>query len=1233
MNLPALLSILGLICYSALLYVILSSPQAAKGKIRRRFFGSLSVMVAWQIAALVVSLARRVPVAIAGYQAMSVIICVFGVAYLLFIRAFLGLRSPRHWVLGGTLFCVVIVVLFFIAPQGIYESVYWNTTTDFYLPAFGPLVPLLVIPYFGMLIHAAILLLQRYRHVQRSITRNRIRYVLLGWCIIVLGAFANLVPSLKPYPLDLLANVINAALTAYAIFRYRLLDINIVVRQGLAYSLPTSIIAIGYFLIILIVEKLSRGVVGGQAFLISVLVAAITAVAAQPLRDRAQLWVDRLFFRDRYDAQRVLQELSELATATLDIEKVTEMLLDRLTTRMRIAQAGLMLRESGVVRFHLVAKKGYLDIDYPTTLGADDLIVHWLTNRKQPVTREDLEADPELYAAAVRQNQALETVQTQLFVPLIAHNTLIGILVLGPKRSKTPYSQDELLVLTTLANQVAIAIENARLYSEAQEEIAERTEAQLTLREREAALQRRTARLELLREVDEAILEARDLEEIVAMALQRTRELLGCDGAELVALDLGPQQIELTQPGTPRAQESTTESPTTSERCDPDDQALRRQLLAGDAYVAEDLHAIPAASLPDRQLRATGGRSAMLVPVRRLDDGKIETMILSSSQRRDFSAEEEEIGKDVAHSLALVIRHTQMRREIRERAEALEQQLARVRLFNEITRAIAARYDLDSILSVVAHRLQGDFADVATIWLEATEVSAPTESRTPHGPTKIEGDPLVRMVTSIATSRLQPIWRGETAYLEDLNRVDAPVFRHVVQNVAVRSVVVVPLVVDGTVLGFMVNARRAPDAFRSVERDFLNGLGEHVALAIHQTQLHEEVEAAYQELRETQRAVMQQERLRALGQMASGIAHDINNAITPIPLYLALIERNADLTGKTMGYLETIQVAVRDIEETVRRMRQFYRERDEGELLPVDVNQVVVQAMELTRPRWSDVPQGKGITIRLATRFQRDLPLVMGNEAEIRQAIINLILNAVDAMPTGGSLTLRTGERRGSQPEVFIEVTDTGVGMEEATQARAFEPFFSTKGARGSGLGLAIVYGTMQRHEGAVELDSAPGAGTTMRLILPIGDVVSHRAAAETTPSTRVLKVLCIEDEPLVREALQEVLASEGHLVDVAANGKVGLKAFRAAHRSDRPFDVVFTDLGMPDMDGRTVAKEIKKQAPQTPVIMLTGWGHRLHAEGDLPSGVDLVISKPPSVETLTEALVEVLAGEDTTRL
>jgi CheY-like chemotaxis protein/anti-sigma regulatory factor (Ser/Thr protein kinase) len=315
---------------------------------------------------------------------------------------------------------------------------------------------------------------------------------------------------------------------------------------------------------------------------------------------------------------------------------------------------------------------------------------------------------------------------------------------------------------------------------------------------------------------------------------------------------------------------------------------------------------------------------------------------------------------------------------------------------------------------------------------------------------------------------------------------------------------------------------------------------------------------------------------------------------------------------------------------------EFYRRRkDNDQLRLIQINLLAQQVIELTSPVWRDISQSRGVEVAIQTRFEESLPELFGNESELREALTNIILNALDALPKGGRIILSTrlahspnAPSSGQKPShLILEVIDNGIGMDEATRQRCLEPFFSTKRERGgSGLGLAMVYGAVERHEGHIEIQSEVDQGTTFRLILPMREPAKPKVPAslpvEKTASS--LRLLCIDDEPLLRELLKEMLEFYHHDVQTADGGRAGLEMFEKARRSSQPFDAVITDLGMPDLNGRQVAEKIKADDPGTPIIMLTGWGTMLEERGDGAAQVDAMLSKPPGVDELVEALTRV---------
>jgi PAS domain S-box-containing protein len=587
-----------------------------------------------------------------------------------------------------------------------------------------------------------------------------------------------------------------------------------------------------------------------------------------------------------------------------------------------------------------------------------------------------------------------------------------------------------------------------------------------------------------------------------------------------------------------------------------------------------------------------------------------------------------------------IVGASKIARDISERKaqeHKFQAQLERLNLLQQITRAMGERQDLASIFQVVIGTLTDqlpidfgcvclynppdDFLTVACVGPQNSEV-AERLGLVEKSRLKIDNNGLSRCV------------RGQLVYEPDVSQVFYPLPQRLAST-GFRSIVIAPLVVESHVFGVLIVARRLPQGFSSGECEFLRQLTEHTALAAQQADTYGALQRAYEDLRQTQQAVMQQERLRALGQMASGIAHDINNAISPIMIYTdVLLDKEPGLSPRARDFLQTIQQAISDVADTVSRMREFYREREpQLQLAPVQLNVLVRQVLDLTRARWSDMALRRGAVIEVSTALADNLPNVMGVESEIREALTNLVLNAVDALPSGGKITLRTRVADGASNStggaasnrVYVEVIDTGLGMDESTRERCLEPFFTTKGEQGTGLGLAMVYGTAQRHGAEVEIESALGRGTTVGLSFPLpstGPAASLQPQAANLRSVH-LRILLVDDDLVLLKSLRDALEGDGHTVVAANGGQAGIDAFVASRDNGESFSIVITDLGMPYIDGRKVAAAVKTASPTTPVVLLTGWGQRLSIEGDVPPHVDRVLSKPPKMAQLRTTLIE----------
>jgi PAS domain S-box-containing protein len=562
----------------------------------------------------------------------------------------------------------------------------------------------------------------------------------------------------------------------------------------------------------------------------------------------------------------------------------------------------------------------------------------------------------------------------------------------------------------------------------------------------------------------------------------------------------------------------------------------------------------------------------------------------------------------------------------------LKVQLERMHLLDRTTQAIGAHQDLRKVFEIVLRNLEENLGvEFACLCLYQAE----PELLTVHsvGDRSLDVGRQIGIVEGahieVDPDSLARCVSGDLVQESDISGSRSS-FPARLASAGLTSFVAAPLQGENEVFGMLVVAKTRSESFSGDDCEFLRQLSSHVALAAQQARLYGALQAAYQDLRQTQQTVMQQERLRALGQIASGIAHDINNALSPAALYAqSMLEHEANLSERARGHLAVIQRAIDDVARTVQRMRAFYMPRGlELTLSPLDANQVITQVIDLTRARWSNMPQERGAVVLVNTELEPGLAPILGAENEVRDALTNLLLNAVDALPDGGIITFRTRmDRRDGL--VIVEVEDNGVGMSETTRSRCLEPFFTTKGERGTGLGLPMVFGMAQRHGAELEIDSELGHGTTMRVIFPAaptGDTVRERALQD---QPHAMRLLLVDDDPLLLRSLRDALELDGHEVITAEGGQAGIDTFADAQRAAQRIDVVITDLGMPYVDGRKVAARIRQLSDQVPIIMLTGWGHRLIATDDAPEHVDRVLSKPPKMMELRAALAD-LAGSRT---
>jgi signal transduction histidine kinase/uncharacterized protein YigA (DUF484 family) len=427
----------------------------------------------------------------------------------------------------------------------------------------------------------------------------------------------------------------------------------------------------------------------------------------------------------------------------------------------------------------------------------------------------------------------------------------------------------------------------------------------------------------------------------------------------------------------------------------------------------------------------------------------------------------------------------------------------------------------------------------------------------------------------------------------------------------------VPLRAHGTLIGVLTVGDAAGRVFTAAEIGLLQAFADQAALAIDNAQLFERVQRAYDELSKAHTQLIRGETLRAVGELAAGVAHHLNNLLAVILGRIQITLRRSQ-APELQRDLRPAEQATLDGAEVVKRLSRFSRGHPEPTIVPVDLNELVEDVVELTRPRWQNELAARGVRVETILELG-SVPMVAADPPSVREVLVNLILNAVDALPSGGSIVLRTWA---TAEGVHCSVRDDGIGMSAEIRRRVLEPFFTTKGVKSTGLGLSVNYGIIQRHGGELTIDTEEGAGTTVTFRLPVAKRRPRPSAPAPAPAVAPLHVLLIDDEADVRSVIADMLGEDGHRVTQVSGGPEAL----ALLARDGRVDLVLTDLGMLGMNGWEVAHAVKALYPSTVVGLVTGWDEGLGPKPVEPAQVDLVVRKPVTQATLRDAIAQARA-------
>jgi len=438
-----------------------------------------------------------------------------------------------------------------------------------------------------------------------------------------------------------------------------------------------------------------------------------------------------------------------------------------------------------------------------------------------------------------------------------------------------------------------------------------------------------------------------------------------------------------------------------------------------------------------------------------------------------------------------------------------------------------------------------------------------------------------------------------------------------------ESLISAPLTWSGEVIGVITLRSTKARQFVQDDLDILTIITRQTADAIENAKLFQSLEKAYKELSATQEQLILTEKLRALGEMAGGVAHDFNNVLGTILGRTQLLLREVK-NSKWLDRLRKIEEVTLKGAKTVQKLQNFTRVSGGGQFEQVDLNKAIGDAVEMTKPRWKDDCQSKGIIIALTFERGEILP-ILGNKPDLVEAFSNIILNAVDALTKGGFIKIKSYMKDNL---AVVTINDSGVGMADETLNRMFFPFFTTKGKQGTGMGLAVVYGIVARHKGEIDAVSKLDAGTTVTLSFQVAARAEVKPVAISEVKDEIkAKALVIDDDVNILEVIGDVLSFLGHKVTLASTGEEGVEKFK-----EGDFDIVVTDLGMPGISGWEVTRICKSLKPDVPVVMISGWGNQIDDEMVKQSKLDGILGKPFEMNKIKTLIQNALSASPENR-
>ncbi|HVO37536.1 MAG TPA: ATP-binding protein [Spirochaetia bacterium] len=1218
----ATIKILGLVGYAFLFFVLVRSRMPLS--LRIHFGLYLLGLGLWQFTSVMVTITTDPDRAIIWYNLQFSSLCLQSIIFFPLTRTFLQLKKQRVMTIVAYGVCAVTMSVG-IAGRATTHVVLGNA--GYYIPLLGTTVYVISLVAYLFWGFGVFNLASALRREPLALQRSRIAYMLVGAAAVMLGLATNFTP-LQAYPVDNACALINALLVSYAVTRYRLIETGTALKRSLAILLFAAAIVGGYLLLSFAAALLIRprepwrvDVAGLAGFI--ALTAVLIMVGWRYFRD----FLDRVTGKKSVGYDRVLEQFSLKVRSLLDVDALQKLIVQTAAEPLGVDRGFLLFHDPMAQRYTVACTYGQTVPELSGFfLEVSDGFVQALKSLKSPLWEQEVLLDPNLgYIRSSAEPIFLRT-GTAVAIPIIQEEDVVGILGLGNRAAGSLYSNEDMRFLSTLANMAASSLTVALNYERIELQLSHQT-LLFVLSE---SLVRHVGTDQALRSAISVLKSFLDLEECTLVTLG------DAEGPRLYSShDLTPpQEISLVSAAASLA-------------------SGRGRLASGELFfhVADHLY----------------------LPLTREDEW-VGVLVLNSADLERKASGADALLRALRAILSqglIANRHIEELRVLKEYNEKL---LASIGASGEMLLITAP----DGVI------LTTNSAACALLGFTEDELEGRAVERLVEGPPGrlFTADPVRNREMKFVTKT----GRAFPALVSSANIVGAG---NSVQQIVVlaRDIsrlremerglqesegryyslfegvldAVVTFDLDGRLLDvnpagrelFGIIGRDDEDEW-NLARDFFadpeafRGLREQLAakgsIRDHEIELRirggrsrivlfsgglaqDRSESGpivhgiihdVTEQRELQRQLLQAQKMESVGTLAGGIAHDFNNILTATLGYAKLIREDIDDPASVLAHLDIVEASTHRAVDLTRRLLSFSR-AGITDRNPVQINDIVLETIRLLRRSFD-------LSIEIIADCQDGLPAVLGDHGQIHQMLMNLCVNARDAMPDGGTLSLRTRARE-APPERFVmlEVSDTGSGIPADDIPRIYDPFFTTKApGKGTGLGLSIVYGIVQRHGGRIQVSSVPGKGTTFEMLFPATDVNVIEAAASPLDAVPRGKetIMIVDDEVDLRNLFRLSLGERGYTVIEAADGLEAVEKFR---RRRGAIDLVLIDLIMPRLGGRETYMKLRELDPEVKALFATGYGIDDKVEDLLATGVLGIIRKPYELSAVEKEIRRVL--------